>query len=302
MRLPSTASLLAFVEAARTESFAAAAQTLALTPAAVSKQVARLEETLGIILFKRGQRSVHLTDVGRDLLPRAEAALAALSSTVHGAALPAAPREMVIDVDLEFLRFWLMERLPFLQDALDGAMLRFVPTMTEAHRPDPRSDLAIVFGRPLQPGLVVEELLAATVFPVTCPDYAATHRDVESSTLLHDMDTSWWDDFATGTSGARRAQGEIVLGRPIVALEAAEKGLGVAIGDDVVCRAALQAGRLICPFDLERPSRKSFFLVTHAGRRRSETVTAAIEWFRAAADEHRQWRATIETFSDYRPR
>lgn len=66
-----TASLTAFLEVARSESFSQAAESLFLTQPAVSKRISTLEETLGVALFDRLGRKVSLTEAGRALLPRA---------------------------------------------------------------------------------------------------------------------------------------------------------------------------------------------------------------------------------------
>ncbi len=58
-------SLELFCLAARLESFTAASQAAGLNPAAVSRTVARLEERLGVKLFVRTTRSIHLTGAGR---------------------------------------------------------------------------------------------------------------------------------------------------------------------------------------------------------------------------------------------
>ena len=52
-RLPPLNALKAFEAAARSESFARAAEELCVTPGAVSHQVKALEATLGIRLFNR---------------------------------------------------------------------------------------------------------------------------------------------------------------------------------------------------------------------------------------------------------
>ncbi|HNE01510.1 MAG TPA: LysR family transcriptional regulator, partial [Plasticicumulans sp.] len=57
-----------FVRSAEARSFAAAGRRLGLTPAAVGKNVARLEATLGVQLFRRSTRRLTLTEAGEDLL------------------------------------------------------------------------------------------------------------------------------------------------------------------------------------------------------------------------------------------
>ncbi len=60
-RLPPLNALRAFEAAARLKSFTAAADELGVTHGAVSRQVQRLEDWLGIALFVRSYRGVDLT-------------------------------------------------------------------------------------------------------------------------------------------------------------------------------------------------------------------------------------------------
>src|ERR1700744_6511990 len=87
------ANLECFVRSAEALSFSAAARRLALTPAAVSRNVAALEQNLGVRLFQRTTRKLALTEAGerflisiRDDLQRVQEAIAAASGE---AAVPA---------------------------------------------------------------------------------------------------------------------------------------------------------------------------------------------------------------------
>ena len=66
---------------ARTGSFAAAAQDVGLSPSAVSKLVARLEQRLGVRLINRTTRRLALTTEGRLYLNRSREILAAIEAT-----------------------------------------------------------------------------------------------------------------------------------------------------------------------------------------------------------------------------
>jgi DNA-binding transcriptional LysR family regulator len=63
--------LIAFAKAAALGSYSAAARALAISPSAVSKSIARLEQQLGIPLFVRTTRSLRLTHEGEALYERA---------------------------------------------------------------------------------------------------------------------------------------------------------------------------------------------------------------------------------------
>lgn len=72
-------SLELFCAAAEAGSFTAAAQTLGLTPAAVSRAIARLEGRLDVRLFVRTTRQVRLTDAGLAYFEHCRPALAQLA-------------------------------------------------------------------------------------------------------------------------------------------------------------------------------------------------------------------------------
>lgn len=74
----SLSSVLAFTRTLEQGSFTRAAKSLRLTPAAVSRAVARLEESLGVMLFRRTTRALQPTAEGRSYYAKCSAALALL--------------------------------------------------------------------------------------------------------------------------------------------------------------------------------------------------------------------------------
>ena len=74
-----------FLAVARVKSFTGAASVLHLTQPALTVQIRRLEEALGVTLFDRDTRSVELTRVARDLLPPFERALQDFDAAVGSA-------------------------------------------------------------------------------------------------------------------------------------------------------------------------------------------------------------------------
>jgi DNA-binding transcriptional LysR family regulator len=69
------ANIEAFVRAAELGSFTLAAARLSLSPSALSRRVAQLEEQVGVRLFHRTTRAVRLSDDGRAFFERAREAL-----------------------------------------------------------------------------------------------------------------------------------------------------------------------------------------------------------------------------------
>ena len=108
--------LIAFVEAATTGSLTAAADRLEVTPAAVSKSLARLEEQLGVRLLHRSTRRISLTQEGAGFLDKARLALRALDDAVDDVSQAArTPAGRVrISVGVAFGRRWVLPLLPAL--------------------------------------------------------------------------------------------------------------------------------------------------------------------------------------------
>ena len=78
----SLVNLEAFVAAARYDSLRAAAERTAVSVAAISIAIKRLEGQLGYDLFERHGIRLHLTPAGEELLARAQPALSALKAVM----------------------------------------------------------------------------------------------------------------------------------------------------------------------------------------------------------------------------
>lgn len=116
MILPPLNSLRAFESAARHESFTSAARELAVTHGAISRQVALLEEHLGILLFERGHRQVRLTRAGSALRDEVTASLLRISAaTARVRDRQDAGQRLRVSAPPAFSVRWLIPRLSVFQ-------------------------------------------------------------------------------------------------------------------------------------------------------------------------------------------
>ncbi|WKW30678.1 LysR family transcriptional regulator [Pseudomonas viridiflava] len=76
------ANLESFVRSAEMGSFSAAARRLALTPAAVSRNVAHLERNLGVRLFQRSTRGLALSEAGERFLRSVQGGLDSIQGAI----------------------------------------------------------------------------------------------------------------------------------------------------------------------------------------------------------------------------
>lgn len=79
-------TILSFVAVVDSGSFAAAARSLGISSAAVSKNLGVLEELLGVRLMNRSTRTISLTDEGKAFLKQARVAIEALDTAVDNLA------------------------------------------------------------------------------------------------------------------------------------------------------------------------------------------------------------------------
>lgn len=109
-RLPLTA-LRTFESAARLGGFKAAADELAVTPAAVSHQVKSLEQALGLRLFDRSAQGVRITEAGLRLQQQVQGALQQLLDSVQGLTPTHDTRQLTLSTTAAFASLWLIPRL-----------------------------------------------------------------------------------------------------------------------------------------------------------------------------------------------
>jgi DNA-binding transcriptional LysR family regulator len=88
--MDSFSGMAVFARVVEANGFTAAARTLGLSKAAISKQMARLEDRLGVRLLNRSTRRLGLTEAGRDYYERARRILA----EIEEAELSAASRQV----------------------------------------------------------------------------------------------------------------------------------------------------------------------------------------------------------------
>ena len=104
-------SLQCFLAAASLGSFRRAAELVALSPAAFSDRIQRLEEDVGAKLFARSPRQVRLLPAGERLRPLAEDALAALDRCRAGLSSTPTPYTITLGTRFELGLSWLVPAL-----------------------------------------------------------------------------------------------------------------------------------------------------------------------------------------------
>ncbi|MDX2103336.1 MAG: transcriptional regulator GcvA [Alphaproteobacteria bacterium] len=268
-RLPPLNALRAFEAAARHGSFTRAADELNVTQAAISHQVKGLEERLGVLLFRRLNRALILTDAGERYLPALREAFDLIASATDSLTKGEQARRLTVSVMPSFANKWLMPRLVRFQDLQPEIEVTVHASEKLVDFGSDGVDVAIRYGTGGWPGLRAIPFLSEDVFPVCAPGLAErTGRplflpeDLRHHTLLHDDISQDWAMWLrlTGVTGVSATRG-LVFNHSNMVVDAAVAGMGVALARSALVHDDLKAGRLIRPFRLAIPAQNSYWIV-----------------------------------------
>lgn len=266
-KVPSNSALLAFEAAARHGSFARAADELARTEGAVSRQIGRLEAFLGVALFERVGNRVRLAPNGtryaaqvREILDRLERdSLYLMGQPVEGASIEIAAIPT-------FATRWLIPRLKRFQNQHPNVTVHIAERMEPFLLAGSGFDAAIHFEHPAWAGMHLHHLLEEVLVPVCSPALladAGPNASLDELPRLHRrQNPDAWQIYAQEagimlTNSAIGARYDLHS----MLIEAALAGLGVALVPRLYIGAELEQGRLVAPWPDGKAVAKNFCLV-----------------------------------------
>jgi LysR family glycine cleavage system transcriptional activator len=292
-RLPSLNGLKAFEAAARQRSFTRAAVELGVTQTAVSHQIKRLEEQLGRPLFVWRNRTLGLTETGTAYLPAVRAAFDQLREATERLRHADEKGVLTVSTLASFAVKWLVPRLGGFQAQNPEIDVRISTSLALVDFAREDVDIAIRYGRGRWPGVQSSYLVKEDCVPVCSPALAdgdpplRRPEDLKRHTLLRvtGYDDQWrmWLT-AAGVSGVEPSRGPM-FDDDLAALEAAIRGLGVALIGAPIAEGDLSAGRLVTPFALALPDDAAYYVVAPAEGPERPKVKRFRDWLLAAVAE-----------------
>ncbi len=195
-------SIELFCLAGELSSFTAAASAAGVTPAAVSRSVARLEERMGVRLFVRTTRQIRLTDVGRAYFEECRQALTQLIEAERMATgqqfRPVGT--LRISVPTTYAHYRLLPLLPEFRERHPEVQLDIHVSNRNVDFSDEGFDLAIRVRAPADSTLIVRHLEDAELVVVAIPEYLARRG---TPTTLEDLSQHECIQFDLPSSGRR---------------------------------------------------------------------------------------------------
>jgi DNA-binding transcriptional LysR family regulator len=278
-------AIRAFEAAARHLSFSAAGEELHVTHPAISHQIRRLEEWLGVPLFHRDARKVRLTDAGLTLQVSANAALSDLAAACRRIRRNAAVASLSVGCIPSIASRWLVPRLPDFTERHPEVAIRVAYAKAEDRLKDDDNDVLITLGADPSPSAASLKLFSRTSRPACSPHYLArkgrlgSPAEIAAADLLHDETRQGWREWFSqaGMAGADVGTGPVFADFNILAT-AVIAGHGVALCPIEVFREELRRGDLVVVSDIATDRDKGYYLTMSAQPSAAEITFA--DWFR----------------------
>jgi DNA-binding transcriptional LysR family regulator len=272
-KIPSLQALACFDAAARHESYTRAAQELALTQSAVSRQIATLEQYLGQALFRRTRHGVALTERGsayaRQIAPRLQALE---RDTLEAMSGQGAQQTLLLAAVPTFASRWLIPRLPDLARQHPQLVVHIETRTRPFLFADTDFDAALYAGTPQQlrnwAGTRSTLLLREQLVPVCAPALLPGGRPCEPEELaempLLQQSTrpeawrQWFQRAGVHTPLALAGPRYELFSLTVAA---AVHGMGLALVPRLLVEHELAGGQLVQASAHALPPERAYYLV-----------------------------------------
>ena len=286
-KLPPLSSLRVFEAAARRGSFKNAAEELNITASAVSHAVQNLEDWLGVELFRRGGGKLELTEPGAAYASAIGKAIKAIADAT--ARLPGrrSRGRLTLSSAPGFAARWLMPRLSRFADRHPEISVDIQTSLDPVDLPMEGIDAAIRLAPAARAMPYWTHLLAESLVPVCSPALRKKYAKlsglelVAKADLIHMTSTSadWAEWFRlVGVEQPAIVRTGLRVDTIHMALDAASRGLGVALGRVPLFDLEIETGQLLRLFDDDVRSGLSYWLVTMDADFQSEDVKVFRQW------------------------
>ena len=293
-------ALRAFAAVHETGGIRSAARALDVTHSSVSRHLRFLEDSLGVALIDRDQnrRQLRFTREGERLGQATGEALSLLSNTIVSICETRHRNSVVISTAPSFASCWLMERIRRFNERHPWIEISVLVDQQLTRPSDLGADIGIRIGDGAWAESEYRLLMDETLFPVCSPRYAERLGDasdpavLRKAKLLHDRDsqTSWqaWReafelDWFDPTPGPRFASSDMVL-------DAASKGLGVALARGRMAEGELREGRLVrlgAPWKIRIPG--AYWMLVQPDSADRTAVRTFVKWLREECAKPGAW-------------
>lgn len=278
-----------FVRVAELGSFSAAANQLGVARSVVTRQIAALEEHLGIKLMVRSTRRLSLTSAGSAYLDKCRVILELVEEAEAGVMEERLTPSGPLRVSLP-LSFGLRRLVPLLLEfsqTYPQISLAMDFSDRQLNLIEEGIDLSIRITAQLNPGEIVRKLGNCRLLCVAAPDYLARHGRPQHPGELDRYACLGYSPQANNRPWTFQVDGQLQsfylplrlqANNGDALAEAAAQGLGIAVQPDFIVADLLAAGKLETLLEAFEPPALGIYAVLPSNRYLPQRVRVLIEF------------------------
>ncbi|MGR9403396.1 LysR substrate-binding domain-containing protein (plasmid) [Rhizobium leguminosarum] len=287
-RIPSLTALVTLEAVLRKKSFTTAATELGVTQAAVSRQIALLEEEFGQPLFVRKHRAIEPTTACINLGATLAKSFADIAESVE--AIQSRSQDVLtIGATVAFSSFWLLPRLAEFRRANPGILVRVISQDSPIALDDGEVDVAIRYGVPPFSDATVIASRGDVIGPVCSPDYLRRRGDgplgsVDEFIETDVLDRSWysWAQWFSLTGAKLEVKPSLRFNHYTETIAAARAGQGIALGWRMLVGTFLEDGTLVRIGAGELAAEDRYNVIVPVKAKRNNARDLAAAWLTAS--------------------
>ncbi|WP_234192932.1 MULTISPECIES: LysR substrate-binding domain-containing protein [Pseudacidovorax] len=290
--------LRAFEAVARHLNFRAAAEEMALTQSAVSRQIQSLEEEVGVPLFLRHTRAVELTSAGAQLLLATQQALPRIDGAVRLIRQSAGRKSVALTTFASFASMWLIPRLEAFQQEHPDIDIRIDASDVAVDLELVDIDMALRYGPAEAMPAGAVRLFGETLMPVASPWLIKSSpairepADIARFTLIEAGDAhrshlewlTWRRWFETNGLARTQPRRWLYFNYAYQMVQAALSGQGVVLARSPLIAESLASGDLVEVLPRQRmDSPMAYWLLVAPRSTARPEIRAFCDWLRGQA-------------------
>lgn len=288
--IPPLNGIRAFEAVARHRSFTRAAKELNVTQSAISHQVRKLEQHLGVPLFYREGNELTLTTEGLNLFPDVHEAFTLIRRSVETLQQDISKRPIGLWLRSHFALKWLAPRLVDFWAKFPGFDLRLMHSNESADFANPAIDLSIEWlhkdGLRENAHLLIEGRMTPACSPARLEKGPPVKEpgDLCRHTLLHGAGTTTWRQWleTAGVPDLKPLSNQF-FDDTNVRHQAAIEGQGFTLVCLALAQDDIESGRLVCPLDIGLEN-YNYFIVYPTGGQQSKATKTFSNWLHSQVD------------------
>ena len=276
--------LRSFCVAAKCLSFKHASKQLFLTPSAVSHQIKQLEGQLGIVLFKRGTRSIELTSAGKQFYQSIQPIIHQLESTISEFTHKQQNKTIVISLPEFFASELFIPRLSAWSESNPDINLQ-LETVKPGVASSQIANLSIVLANGKPNASIVHELFPIRYVPACNKKLYKKLKNsgfsaLQSTPLILHSSRPWsWHQWADNVNVIDFDPKQIIQFDSMFGVaRAAQQGMGIALVPLPMGKAWFSEQLLVKLFDEELNTNDRYYLIQHENMESKPELTVFAHW------------------------